>query len=139
MKDVLASCRRLQALITLGLIAAALSLGCGGDDGMTNPDNPATIRIQNNMIGPVIFVFFRSCGSFQWGEDRLGETERIEPGDDREWTVEAGCWDLRADVLNAPAGEATEILEETNLGNEIAEAEEFLWLLGGPGEGDGPA
>ena len=77
---------------------------CSDDNGPMGPpiQNPATIRVVNNLGGPVLFFRVRACGTTDWGDDLL-PTDPIEgtiqPGASKDFTVEAGCYDLQAQHL----------------------------------------
>lgn len=96
-----AATRGALVALVLGLLLA-VAAGCGGDDGPEAPANPATIRVDNQFGGPVLEVFLKQCGTPGWGEDRLGDNETIASGATRDFVVEAGCWDLAAEVLAQP-------------------------------------
>ncbi len=90
------------AVAAIGLPFAA----CGdGDATMPEPmfDSPATVRVVNRLFGPVVFFFARPCGTSDWGQDLFGTDHPIEgtiqPGGQRDFTVESGCYDFRADHL----------------------------------------
>lgn len=97
---------KLAALFVLPLAALALS-GCGGDDGTTPPpDERGTIEVVNQTADLHVFMlFFRECGTTQWGLDRLPDDPCtsigcIAPSESRDFVVEAGCYDLKADLAD---------------------------------------
>ncbi len=105
---------RTRMFSLLATVALAVTLAGCGDDTPTGPDfqNPSTIRIVNELQGPVLFVSFRTCDTTEWGDDQLAIRARrlgkdpndplesvIQPTDAKDFTVEAGCYDLRADHL----------------------------------------
>jgi hypothetical protein len=65
-------------------------------------ENPSTVRVINNLGGPVLFFFVRGCGTTDWGDDLLPLDPvegTIQPGASKDFTVEAGCYDFKADHL----------------------------------------
>ncbi len=93
------------SLAVLGIMALGFVAGCGDSTSGPTIENPMTIRITNNTLGKVLFVFFRECGAANWGIDRLDNhpvTGVIEIGASKNFTEEAGCWDLRADHKSGP-------------------------------------
>lgn len=84
-------------LMTLALAAVALA-ACGRDDS-TGPAPAAetgTITLLNESDTDVIAVSIPSCEDSEWGANRLDGSETIKPGAQRSWTVETGCYDLKA-------------------------------------------
>ena len=87
-----------------GLATAAILLGaaaCGGDDATgPAPTPPApttgTIRLLNESSASIVAVYFTKCDDTTWGANRLAASERLAPGALRTWTVEPGCYDLKA-------------------------------------------
>jgi len=84
------------------LAIAALSLGavaCGGGSDSTGP-TPApqsgTIKLLNGSSATIIGVYFTKCEDSSWGQNRLASTDSLAPGALRTWTVEPGCYDLKA-------------------------------------------
>lgn len=82
-------------------LALVLPIAACNSDKVTGPpiENPSTIRVVNNLFGPVLFFYVRACGTTDWGEDLLPLDPiegTIQPGDSKDFTVEAGCYDLRA-------------------------------------------
>jgi len=112
-----ASRKAVPALVTL---AIALTIAACSSDKVTGPpiENPATIRVQNELLGPVLFFFVRACGTTDWGEDLLPLDPiegTIQPGDTHDFTVEAGCYDLQARHLESPEPGALIIKEELDV------------------------
>lgn len=91
--------RRTAALFAL--LAAPLAAACGGDDGGSGPSSSATLVVQNTSPSTILIVNFSACTDATWGPDRLGSSEVIEPGAQRSWTVEPGCYDVRARTTSA--------------------------------------
>ncbi|MGH7541658.1 MAG: hypothetical protein ACRELC_11725 [Gemmatimonadota bacterium] len=90
---------RTRALL-LALTAFIPLAACGDSNGPALED-PGTIRVINMAQGPILFLFFRTCGAGLWGQDRLpdaGVGSTIAPQDSSSFTVETGCYDLRADL-----------------------------------------
>lgn len=92
--------------LRLALLAAvAISFGACSEDagpGGMMFVNPSTIEVENLLAGPIIFFNARSCGTTSWGPDLLPADPAegtIQPGETRAFTVEAGCYDLRAQHL----------------------------------------
>ena len=56
--------------------------------------------IVNGKDTPIEYVYFAACGAGEWGKDRLGARETIEPGARRRFTMPVTgndcCYDLRA-------------------------------------------
>lgn len=86
-------CRR-AIVAALLLAATVLPSACGGDS--TGPLGETTLKLRNNSTQHIQVVNFSACAETTWGPDRLGETETIAPGGTRQWTITAGCWDVRA-------------------------------------------
>lgn len=116
---------RFASVATVALLLGVAA--CNSESTQNPPDPDAVIRISNQTLGPVLFVNYRTCGSGNWGPDRLGTTERIEIGDEREFPVESGCWDIRAQHLENP--EESVLVTQTNEDNVIAPNRTFLWVL----------
>ena len=133
--------RGLRSRVTLalmGVLALGLVAGCGDSSGPQVIENPMTIRIVNNTAGKVLFVFFKGCGATSWGIDRLPNdpvTGVIEVGASKNFTEEAGCWDLRADHKTGP--EVADPLETQTLENQIIDEDEVLtWTLNQAEQGE---
>ncbi len=133
---------RTRLFTLLAAVALALPLAGCGDDPPTGPnfENPSTIRISNELMGPVLFVFFRPCGTTEWGEDqlairavRLGKNPNdpiesvIQPTEAKDFTVEAGCYDLRADHLESP--EPGILIIKTRDNVVVSPVSPFEWAL----------
>jgi hypothetical protein len=85
------------------LAVAAFAFGavaCGGSDSTGPGAEPApqtgTIRLLNQSTATIVAVRFAKCSDPSWGPNRLAESESLAPGALRSWTVEPGCYDLRA-------------------------------------------
>ncbi|MDE2664201.1 MAG: hypothetical protein OXI39_14540 [Gemmatimonadota bacterium] len=86
------------------VVAIGLSLAACGDSDPVVPEptfeSPSTVRVVNRLLGPVIYFFARPCGTSDWGSDLFGTDHPVEgtiqPGGQRDFTVEAGCYDFRA-------------------------------------------
>ena len=123
------------AVLGLGL---TLGLGACGDDEPTAPQNAGTIRVENQFPGSVLHLFLKECGTSAWGEDRLPQTPdgTIAPGSSRDFTVEAGCWDVGADVFTKPFDQdptEEDLVREEVFGNLVEEGEvETVVLQGQP-------
>ena len=118
-------------LALMGVMALGLVAGCSDSSGPPVIQNPMTIRITNNTLGKVLFVFFKGCGETSWGIDRLPNHPVegvIEVGASKDFTEEAGCWDLRADHKTGP--EVADPLATLTLENQIIDKDEVLtWTL----------
>lgn len=124
-------------------VAVALSVFVAAcSDSPTAPiqmfDNPSQVRVTNNLLGPVIFFQVRPCGTTQWGEDLLDPIDpiagTIQPSQSKEFTVEAGCYDLRARHLETT--EPGPLVEKTLLDQLASPVATLTWVLdpigGGP-------
>ena len=83
---------------------AIVSLAACSDDEPTGPEfeNPSTVRVVNQLFGPVLFFRVRACGTSAWGDDLLPLDPvegTIQPGASKDFTVEAGCYDFQAQHL----------------------------------------
>ena len=97
------------AAVLIGAAACGSSSGPGGGlaacftpAGTGTCMNPSTIRVQNNLLGPVLFFKVRVCGTTVFSPDLLSNDPvegKIQPGDQKDFQVEAGCYDLRAEHL----------------------------------------
>jgi hypothetical protein len=88
-------------LMTLAVTAVALAAAaCGKDGGDTTGPAPAaetgTITLLNQSNTVVVAVSIPTCEDAEWGDNRLGGLETIAPGASHSWTVETGCYDMRA-------------------------------------------
>ena len=100
-------------------LAASVFAFTGCDD-ITGSDE-ATIIVENNASVAVFYMYISECSDETWGDDELGASETIEPGEDREFGVDAGCWDLRAEFSDDTFAE--------DYGIELDEGDEFTWEL----------
>lgn len=56
----------------------------------------AAVVMLNRTNTPIYFVYISSCSSSGWGEDQLGDSEVVQPGATRTFTMSPGCWDMKA-------------------------------------------
>jgi hypothetical protein len=86
-------------------ILAALSFACGGDDGGPAAPGggddvpaPATtgFRITNASARAAWYIYFKACGTEEWGDDRLGSSNVLSSGESFTSAVPAGCYDVLA-------------------------------------------
>ena len=120
-------------VFALAAIAWSLS-GCGDSDaGPMEPmfDNPSTVRVVNRLAGPILFVHAKPCGTQAWGEDLFRTNDPIEgtiqPGNSRDFTVEAGCYDLRARHLAST--EAGPLIEKFAFSQAASPVTPVIWTL----------
>lgn len=120
-------------VVALAAIALAVS-GCGeGDPVVPEPmfDNPSIVRVVNRLQGPVLFVHAKPCGTNDWGQDLFGTNDPIEgtiqPGGSRDFTVEAGCYDLRARHLEST--EPGPIIEKFAFNQAASPVTPIIWTL----------
>jgi len=118
------------AIVAIGLSLAA----CGeGDPVVPEPtfDSPSTVRVVNRLLGPVIFFFARPCGTSDWGTDLFGTDHPIEgtiqPGGQRDFTVEAGCYDFRA--VHLETTEPGPALEKIIFNQSATPVTPVVWTL----------
>lgn len=56
--------------------------------------------VTNGADNPIEFFYFAACGAGDWGKDRLGAKEVIQPGGKRQFTARVTgsdcCYDMRA-------------------------------------------
>jgi hypothetical protein len=84
------------ALFGVGLAALAAS-GCGSDGisgVITGPELDGRIALHNDSSRDAWYAFTRRCGVVVWGEDELGPTVVLHPGQSATWSEQAGCYDL---------------------------------------------
>ena len=107
--------RRSIGALTLALSVFAFT-GC---DDLTGA-NDATIVVENNASVTVFYLYISECSDDDWGNDELGN-ETIAPGEEEEFDVDAGCWDLRAEFSDETFAE--------DYGIDLDEGDEFTWEL----------
>jgi hypothetical protein len=81
-------------LLKLLAVIFTVGLGACGDDDPAAPQ-VTRLRVQNNSAVSIFEVYFTECPNPTWGADRLGATETIDPTENRQWDITAGCWDVR--------------------------------------------
>ena len=77
-------------LTSAGCMTARRSTSTGGGGGS------ATVVMLNQTNLPIYFVYISPCSSSGWGEDQLGDSEVVQPGATRTFTMSPGCWDMKA-------------------------------------------
>jgi len=105
MKNVLRS-----ALLGAGLLAltACESMVTGGT--LLRPGEPTgLIRVTNASSHVVDNVLISDCGASTYGLNRMPAGEKIMPGQSRDFTVSAGCWDV--DAGSYSGGEARQRMQ----------------------------
>lgn len=123
----------------VGLLALG-HWGCGDDDGtLPPPEDRGTIEVVNQTSLQVFMLFFRQCGTTDWGLDRLPNTPCaddgcIAPSETRRFTVEAGCHDLRADLADLEAMEV--VAADSTFDFVVLAGSTSTWVIsaGGPPE-----
>ena len=80
-------------LLKLVALVFAVGLSACGDDDPAAPQ-VTRLRVQNNSALSIFEVYFSGCSDPTWGSDRLGATETIDPTENRQWDIAAGCWDV---------------------------------------------
>ena len=98
---------RLRSLLLVGALAIG---GCiirsgpnSGDDANNaggGGGGAAAIVVANRSSTSICFVNFSPATDSGWGDDQLGSSETIEPGNTRSWNVNAGSWDVRLQDCN---------------------------------------
>ena len=87
--------------LALALLATTALAACGSDGGgVTSPAPVTALQVKNEANVAIVSVYFSGCAEGNWGDDRLGATESIAPGQTRTWTLAAGCWDVKASTAN---------------------------------------
>jgi len=123
--------RKFAGLFVVSALALAV-VGCGDDpvDPTQNFVNPSTVRVTNNLGGSVLFFRVRTCGTSDFGPDLLSNdpvTGVIPVGTTKEFTVEAGCYDLKAEHLEfAMPGP---LLEKTIFDQTASPIAALTWVL----------
>lgn len=124
---------RVRIVALLAAIAVAVPLaGCGDDEEGPMFQDPATITVLNQTNGRILQVFFRTCGAAQWGSDRLPDDPVdgvIQVGASRSFTVEAGCYDMRAVHFSGPETEEPPLPEVIRTGVTVTSSAPFLWTV----------
>ncbi|WP_419942877.1 hypothetical protein [Candidatus Palauibacter sp.] len=120
-------------VFALTVIAWSLS-GCGdGDSVAPEPtfDNPSTLRVVNRLAGPVLFVYAKPCGTQDWGGDLFRSNDPIEgtlqPGNSKDFTVEAGCYDLQA--VHLETTEPGPLIEKFSFNQAASPVTPIIWTL----------
>ena len=106
---------------TIGTLALGVTFALTGCDDVIGAGGDATIIVENNASISVRELYISECDDLEWGQDELGPTETISPGEDRAFDVDAGCYDLQAEFLDDSFAE--------DFGIELGEGDEFTWEL----------
>jgi hypothetical protein len=85
--------RGLKALAIAAVVFNAAA--CGGKDS-TGPEPMGTIVLLNESSVDIVSVYFTSCDDDSWGPNRLADSETLAAGQMKTWSVEPGCYDVRA-------------------------------------------
>jgi hypothetical protein len=79
-------------LLTLFLLS-----GCRSADQVgaaTAPEGEGQIALHNGSSQAAWYAYTRRCGLRVWGEDELGPSVVVRPGQSAAWVETAGCYDL---------------------------------------------
>jgi hypothetical protein len=94
-------------LVFVGVgIAIVAAGGCGSSEGegvVSGPALEGEIVLHNGSSREAWYAFTRRCGVAVWGEDELGPTVVLYPGQTAEWVEQEGCYDML--VLSNPRAE----------------------------------
>lgn len=90
-----------RTIVLAGLALLALAgMACSFCPLIPGPSGPTgsrpSITLVNNSDETICYVYISPTTSDEWGEDWLGSTEVIDPGDQRVFNVEPGVYDLLA-------------------------------------------
>ncbi|HKT61839.1 MAG TPA: hypothetical protein VJQ46_17405 [Gemmatimonadales bacterium] len=86
-----------SAAVLLCLATAACGGGSGDDSTGPSPAPQAgTITLRNGSSTNLVAVNISLCSESSWGPNRLEQQETVAPGALRSWTVEPGCYDVKA-------------------------------------------
>jgi hypothetical protein len=97
-----------------GARAAVAGLVLAGLTGCT----VGTLTVQNDSSSAIWYVRFSPTWDTQWGEDRLGEAETIQPGGARSWTVPSDTYNVEVEFSDHRKLDAPEVYEVTS-GGEV--------------------
>ena len=125
--------RRKWLMTAATTLAIAATIGaCNSDSTNAPPDPDSSITLSNQTFGPVLRVWFKECGTANWGSDRLGAQEIINPDMDRVFPIEQGCWDLQSERL--PTFEPGTPIFDTEFDVVVTPSAPFVWRIdGSPG------
>ena len=90
---------------TLGFLVAgalAMAVGCGGRTVIVQASAAANSEflIVNQSQFTICYVHFSPTSDPNWGADRLGPTEVVNPGQQRGWAVPADTYDFQLQDCN---------------------------------------
>ncbi len=83
-------------LLLVGLLLATAGCMNTRRSAVAGGGGSATVVMLNQTSLPIYFVYISPCSSSGWGEDQLGESEVVQPGSTRTFTMSPGCWDMKA-------------------------------------------
>lgn len=88
---------KLAAFAAVALLSVA-SAACGSDSNGPSAPRNGTITMLNQSDAPIDAVYISSCSDESWGPDRLAAGESIATGQSRDFTLPAGCYDIKANI-----------------------------------------
>jgi hypothetical protein len=84
-----------RAIHLAAMFAVVTGCGSAGAAGTTmGPELEGQIALHNGSSRDAWYAYTRRCGVAVWGEDELGPTVVLHPGQSAAWTERAGCYDL---------------------------------------------
>ena len=94
-----------SGLLSLAGLVVVFSLACasiGGGGGGASTSG-VDIEIVNRSPDDVCYVFISPTESDAWGNDLLGENDRIAPGDRKTFSMDDNTYDVRAETCDEAA------------------------------------
>jgi hypothetical protein len=88
--------RGVLPLLLAGVLLSAAGCTSARRSVVTGGGGSSTVVMLNQTDAPIYYVYISPCSSSSWGEDQLGESEVVQPGATRTFTMSPGCWDLKA-------------------------------------------
>ena len=74
--------------------------GNGGGNGYVSGGGRSAFVIKNQSAVTICYVNISPTQSSNWGPDRLGSRETIQPGQERGWSFDSGYYDFRLQDCN---------------------------------------